>query len=387
MKKSSFLSGTLLFMFLLTSCIGNVPASTPTVDPSAVAAVVSTMLAGNSTAMPLPQPTATLTPEPATVLPRSLYYLAQDANGKGQIFRLGRDGVTITQITSESDGILNFDVSAKDGTLAFPAQNNLITVDASGTNRKVLAQDPNIRFSVTWSPDGRTIAYGDRDMVLYSLDTGSSKTLIAANDQANIMPEAFSPDGTKIITRKFNSKYIYDITSQTLIPVNGKFCHNAELTWNTSNTFFCFNHVFAGGGMPGLWQAKAIDGSVQPLIFSASCPPCLPVAAPHQGGDGNLYYFYGEVNDVNNIIHPPLMLIQSALDGVSGRAAVRPEIFNVASALWTPDDKAVLIIQTETSNDYPKSLILVPLNSSLPIVNIMADASRLARPYTLRWGP
>lgn len=395
MKKRSIFSGILFLTFILTACGGNAPASTPTVDPSAVAALVATMMAGNSTVTP----TVTSTPEVPTVLPRSLYYLAQDINGMGQIYRLDRDGVTITQITFEQDGVNNFDVSPIDSAIVYPVQNSLITVGANGENREVLVQDPNTGYlrNPIWSLDGKTIVYGSgKDVVIYSFTTGNNETVISGSDNEANSPVSFSPDSRKLIIMREivpsiagpGMSLIYDFDSQMLTSIgqdNTPFSCFAGITWTTSNNFLCFSYVFAGPTVPGLWRVNAEDGSVETLIFSESCPPCLPVAAPHLQADGNLYYLYSEVENVNNT-YPSLSLVSSNADGVTDRTTLRPETFNVSHAKWTPNGDALLIAQNDGIGFSPTNLILVPVNPSVPIVTIMADASAVSA-YSLRWGP
>jgi len=389
MKKRSILCGIVLWMFILTACTGNAPASTPTVDPNAIATAVATMLSGISTATSLPEPTATLMPEPPTLLPRSLYYLAQDANGMGQIYRLGRDGATITQITFEQEGVVNFEISPADGTIAYITQNSLITVNPRGENRQTLTQDPNIGFQFAWSPDGKMIAYGMKQVTLYNIVTGTNEVLPSDND-VDYFPLSFSPDGRKLLVRKrvipsapeARPILIYDFDSQTLTSLAGgkPNCFDG-VSWNTRDEFFCYKHVFAGGSSLGLFRVNAVDGSVESLVFSDSCSPCMPVAALHLNVDGNLYYLYAEVYGVNPT-YPSLSLVRSKQDGITDRIALRPETFNVFNALWAPDGSSLLIVQNDGIKSIPTNLILVPIDPSLPIVTIMADA-----PYSLRWGP
>ncbi len=376
---------------ILISCGGNAPVSTPAVDPSAVAAVVSTILAGNSTATPLPQPTATFTPEPPTVLPRSLYYLAQDGNGKEQIFRLGRDGATITQITFEQVNISDFDISPLDGTIAYIVGDNLTTMNANGQNRQALVQDSNIGFRLVWSPDGKTIVYGYPDVVFYSPTLGTKDVIISGKD-AKYWPAYFSPDGSRLIVWEkpiipsapgSEPVFIYDFNSRTLTSASD--CSGRNISWNTSDSIFCYKYVFAGGGSLGLSQVNAMDGSAKTLIFSEICPPCLPIAAPRFSADGNLYYLYAEVNDVTQT-YPSLSLVYSVSDDISSRQRVRPESFNVLNTLWAPNGDGLLIVQNNGNSSFPTNILLVSIEPSLPIVTVIPDASKI-NPYSLRWGP
>lgn len=396
MKKLTFQLVTIITL-ILSSCIGNASTSTPISNEDAVVTLVATMLSGIPTNTPLPEPTATLTPEPPAILPRSLYYLAQDANGKSQIFRMSRDGTAITQITFEQDGVGGFDISPIDGTIVYVAQNNLITANPNGEDRQVLVEDLNLRpFSPSWSPDGKTIVYASgKDTLIYSIATGSKEMLLSGSETDWKWPESFSPDGKKLIVRRHRipsapggEVFIYDFASRTLTPMAGTVqydtCFNDYVAWVTPDTFFCYGYIFAGASIPGLRRVNAMDGSVETLIGSATCSPCLPVAAPHQDAAGNLYYLFGETYNVNPT-YPLLSLVQSASDGVTDRVVLRPETFYALYTLWAPDGSALLIVQNDGTTSKPVNLILVPVDPSLPVVTIMSDASKIG--YQLRWGP
>ncbi len=398
MKNRSILSGILLLMFILTSCTGNVPAKTPIANPSAVAAVVSTMLAGIPTATPQPQSTASLTPEPPTVLPRSLYYLAQDANGKGQIFRLGRDGTTITQITFEQEGVNGFDISPVDGTIAYVVGNKLIVVEANGANNQTLVQDSNVKnlYRPMWSPVEKAIAYDNgRDVIFYSFDMEKSGVLLMGSDTENNYPVLFSPDGNKLIVRRHKIPsspespiFIYDFASTKLIPIivdDKKYPCFGSVSWITSDTFFCSNHVLAGAMLSGLWRVNFVHGSIETLIGSQT-PPFLLVGAPRQDADGNLYYLYGTDSGVHasGDPYPVFSLVRSDTDGQTNRVSLRSETFPVWTASWTPDGKA-LIILGQKGFDAPFTLSLIPVDPSLPEVELLPNMS--TNIFSMEWGP
>ncbi|MFQ5340361.1 MAG: hypothetical protein ACE5F6_02315 [Anaerolineae bacterium] len=74
---------------------------------------------------------------PAARLPAPLYFLAG-----GQIHRLERDGVTLTQITDEPEPVIDFDVSLANGMVVYVSGNNLIRADAYGGDPVVLVAGP-----------------------------------------------------------------------------------------------------------------------------------------------------------------------------------------------------------------------------------------------------
>jgi WD40 repeat protein len=409
MKKRSALQFLTILILILTACSGN--TATPIIsDENAIATAVATMLSGLSTDMPIieqtavatvaiePESVATSTTEPQTLLPRSLYYLAQDANKTQQIYRLNRDGVEITQITFEQDRVINYDISPVDGTIVYSVEGSLITANNNGENRQVLVEDPDINFSLLWSPDGETIIYlsGRNKVFTYSFTTGTNEILLSGNDNETVKPILFSPDGKKLVFRKYvdpmglgGTINIYDFVSQSIVPIgnsnNGKPspCDSATIVWNIPDILFCYKHVLAGSGMLGLWQVSATDGSIETLLSSESCPPCSPVAAPYRNDDGSLFILYGE-NDI--YVYPSLSLVQSTTDNIANRVVLRPETYKVVNALWTPEHDALVIVQHDGINPVSANMILVPLDVSLPVVTLMPETGILDA-YSLRWRP
>ncbi len=399
-KKISFL---LLIVSLALSACGTLEVSldrtpTPAVDAGQVATMVAATLAAIPSATAIPEPTATLTPEAPSVLPRSLYYLAKDANDQSQIYRLSRDGVTVTQITSEAQGVSYFDVSPMDGKIAYLTKDGLVLSDFDGANQNILAgsnENLNI-FSLYWSPDGKSIAYNANDGIyLYTFSTKQSNRILTGSGTDFYRAGAFSPDSKKLIVKYGccgNVINIYDLASNTLTPLlpaestDIKF-YCGRVAWIDSGHLFCYFHFLAGATLPGLWRVNANDGSNQGLVYSRKAPFML-VTAPREDTDGNLFYLFAQEDGIfsaNNGLSP-LSLVRSDADGVKNRVALRPETFSVADAIWTLDGNALLILQNDEKNNRPVNLILVPVDPSLPVMTILADASRLSE-NSLRWGP
>jgi len=392
---------------MLPSCAGNVPTPSLTSDADAIATIVAGTLSAIQSATPSPEPTATSTSELSYVLPRSLYYSAKDSNGKYQIYRLDRDGVTITQITFEQNDLRSFDISPTDGTIIYSTSDNttgdnqLIAIDANSANRRVLVEAPTSEFFGTpvWSPNGQTLVFSQgNDLYLYSFSTGKSALLLAGSAAYYFTPELFSPDGRKLIVRNHPTPgapegafpEIYDFASNIIIRISEWEGYPypptclGNMTWITQDSFFCFYHSDGGMPMPGLLGVNANDGSIKILMVSKS--PFQLVAAPHQDSAGNLIYLYGEHDGVyaQGKPYPTLSLVHSDADGITNRVMLRPETFRVRVAFWSPDERAIVILQCDELGR-PSELSLVPVDPSMPVVTLLSDASSVSD--TFRWGP
>ncbi len=315
---------------MLVSCNRNTPVPTPTLDESAVETVVATMLSGFITETPsseptmtfteepiitltpeptktlVPEPTATFTSKPTTLLPYELYYQSRDSNNKGQIYRLSRDGNEITQITFEENGVWGYDISPVDGTIIYVTQNQLISVDSNGENRKKLIHEPDVDTlsDPHWSPNGKMIAYAADGIKIFYTKTGNIKTIF--QEEPNTIPRSFSPDSSKLVFSTIRDINVYDTTLETILAFpQDKENNNANGTINlygnlnsiswfqNSKNVLIHGAAMAGGvgGImtPGLWSYNVEDGSGGSLL-----PPdgTQYVSAPDQTIEGRLTYLY-----------------------------------------------------------------------------------------------
>jgi hypothetical protein len=116
MKSLKILSAMLLVCAVILACAS---APNPQQVDQAATIVAQTLQA--------------VTPAPsAGLLPHSLYFLNNDGKGIVQVFRLDADGKTLHQITFEPANVDVYDVSTKDGSVAYVSGNKLLMVDVHG---------------------------------------------------------------------------------------------------------------------------------------------------------------------------------------------------------------------------------------------------------------
>ncbi|HXD08874.1 MAG TPA: hypothetical protein VN653_02330, partial [Anaerolineales bacterium] len=177
---------------------------------------VATMVASTLQAL-TPVSTGSETPAvSAALLPHPLYFVNNDNAGIAQVFRLEIDGKTVKQLTFEPSAVGPYDVSLIDNSVIYVTGNQLLLVNADGSGRRVLVDggpvDSSNQFADSirnpiFSPNGQTIAYSDKGLILYAVSTGVSNVVLENSDPATstttppeiYVPEKYSPDGTKIL--------------------------------------------------------------------------------------------------------------------------------------------------------------------------------------------
>jgi hypothetical protein len=377
---------------------------TPTPAP-----IVSTIPALTDT----PQPTPTQQPEAPIVLPAPLYYLVSSGTTQ-QIWRIETDGTTRTQVTQEAAGVSDFDVSARDGSLAYVSGNALIKTDGLGQNRSVLVQGPPLAperdesyytAEITkprWSPDGSRLAYGMNGINL--IDTaGGTPTALRPNDPipgpsgpitqpVNLYwPHSWSPDGARMLIEigyylgegNVGVLNLADNSVQALTSPQGYVCCAPAWAPDSQNIFYA--NAVEGIVPPGLWRTDVTTGEGETLINGIAKDAILSVANAFPTADNNLYYFYAVTkapSDPGQSV--PLSMYRSQSDGVTDQTQLRTDAHVIGEALWAKDGGSAVIVDATAALDsgvYPPQGPLLYLKADGSSAIPLADAGRL-----LRWG-
>jgi Tol biopolymer transport system component len=349
------------------------------------------------------------TPEPAAgLLPHSLYYLGTDNAGLTQVLRIEKDGKTIQQVTSEPVNVGNYGVSPADGSVAYVVNNQIVLVNADGSNRRMLvdggAVDENNPFvnrisNPVFSPDGKTLAYGHQGLNFYSLPTGANTRAIEnqVKDMGNGMifptelywPEKYSPDGSRLmITLGYYEgaeAAFYDPQTKALTRLQDApgalICCDLAL-WSADGTKVYSANSAAGMFNPGLWQVDPTNGAVNTLLASNYDTSTFNLAKyPYLAPDNQLYFFFLSSNN-GEYSRTPLQLVQSAPDGVTGRTVVRDEILDkMNEALWAPDASLVIVANATSEQVYQGGQAEIVHLDGRPNIVLTNFAQQM------KWGP
>lgn len=405
LKKSRLLFAMLVLLVAALACANPLGGSAPA--QLNVETVVAATFQALTAAAPVP-PTATLVPEPTSLLPHSMYFLNNDSAGLVQVYRLDKDGKTVTQITFEPAKVDDYDVSLADGSVVYVSNNQMFVVDASGANRRKLLdggtrdQDNLFLSSIVnpvWSPNGETIAFGYKGLNFYSVATGQSSraldNLIKKLDgglsipEELYWPERYSADGSKLIITlgyyEGASAAIYYPNGNALVRLNGGegaliCCGNTE--WTDDGSAFYSANATIGMFNPGLWRVDSSTGMVTTLINGDQGDGTFNFAkAPHLAPDGQLYYFFVNQPPTDNRV--PLQLVHSASDGVTNRIALHPETYSqINEALWAPDASFVIIAEPPIQEVFQGGIAeLIYIDAQKAAVRLVEFA------MDMKWGP
>lgn len=426
-KRAQLFIAFLVLGIVILACAVPIPSSSPALptptsgtptllfSPGDVGtAVAMTLTAAVPTAVSTNTPEAVSTASPAPVggpvsLPHTLYYLAPDSIGKVQVFRMEKDGSAPKQVTSESTDVSDYDVSLVDGSVAYVANNQLLYINADGSERRMLVDggpiDTNNPFLSTvskpvFSLDAKTLAYGYKGLQIYSFSADESELVIENEvDDAGgtsvprelYSPERYSPDGSKLlITLSYQegaSSAVYYPATNALVRLEGGegaliCCDNVE--WSADSASFYSASASTGMYVPGLWKVDAATGEVTTLIQGDAGNGSYNTAKePYLAPDGQLYFFFATVSSPEGTFNrAPLQLIRSAPDGVTGRTVLRSDTFDLLNeALWAPDASFVIVANAPGQDVNRGGQAEIVYTDGRPNVVLLPSAMQM------KWGP
>ena len=356
-----------------------------------------------------PPPTQEIVTEPASLLPHTFYYLAE-----GQVFRMERDGQTVTQLTAEPVNVTDYDVSLVDGSIAYVASNQLLLANADGSNRRVLVDggsSPDLHgfYNPVFSPDGKTLAYSRDGLNLHDLATGTSELVLVDHPLGgtfppeSYIPDKFSPDGTKLLVKIGHppdspwTAAIYTPATHVLMQFGSDINQSlsccteyggAEWSADGSRLYAVATQLDASLPFGELWEVNADAGAVRTLITAGAGEgesrliylPYKPYLAP----DGQLYFFAAKYPESAGYFRRvPLILVRSQPDDIlTNWTVLRGDTFELMNeALWAPDASFVVVAFAPNEDVYEGG------RAELVYLDGRPNAVLAGFAQTMKWGP
>jgi hypothetical protein len=250
-----------------------------------------------------------------------------------------------------------------------------------------------------FSPDGQTIAYGLRGLNLYSIIGGTSTAVLPQLVDASTgalremyMPKNYSPDGAKILitvaipNSDGISSGIFVLATSSLVRIAGEgaiFCC-AKQGWASNSSALYAGSSSVGMFGSGLWRVDAASGVITTLLpTDAGGGAYNLISSPYPAPEGNLYFFYNTAISPDGMIdRPPLQIVRTAVDGVTGRTILNPESFQLINeALWAPDASFVIVAFAPIQDVYVGGQAEVTYFDGRPSVILTTFAQ------DMKWGP
>jgi hypothetical protein len=407
LKKFQLAFAALALLVVVLACANPLGGSAPA-QPN-VETVVAATFQALTAAAPQP-PTATLVPEPTSLLPHPMYFLNNDGAGLIQVYRLENDGKSVSQITFEPANVDSYDVSLVDGSVVYVSNNQMFMVDSSGANRRKLldggSHDQNNPFlsdinTPVWSPNGQTIAYAYKGLNFYSIANGQSNRVLENQVQTDngfpipvelYSPASYSSDGNKLLVTlgyyEGASSAVYNFNGSALVRLSGNegalICCG-EPTWSPDNSSLYSGNPSMGMFSSGLWKVDAATGNVTTLLAGDAGNGTYNFAdEPYLASDGQLYFFFANLPAADEfVVRPPLQLVRSAPDGVTGRTILNDSTYeNLNEALWAPDASFVIVAEAPIQDVYRGGIAeLVYTDKQKGVISLLPFA------MDMKWGP
>jgi Tol biopolymer transport system component len=374
--KTIFLSLTMFALLALSACVS--PTDVGATQPSSSDQVTTIVAMTLQAITPEVPGTPTIVPEQSpSLLPHSLYYLGRDSQSISQVYRMERDGKTNTQLTFEPVSVDGYDISLANGSVAYLVNNQLLLVDADGSNRRVLV-DGGLRENNPWvtnpvfSPDGQTLAYARNGLNLYSVSTGTANLIIenqlkdAGNGQIETYePVRYSPDGTKLLLalghwEVLPSHAVYYPDTNALVRyeevTDYMYCcsfHGGPVWSPDGSSFYGVASVHDTVYQSGeLWKVDAVTGSVTRMLRAEDGMLYLPKEL-FLAEDGLLYFFLGSYHIDSGFWDAPILNIaRSTPDGITEPTVLRDDNFVLMNEVLWADDASFVIVATAPSRDW-----------------------------------
>ncbi len=210
---------------------------------------------------------------------------------------------SLTHWASVSKNITDFDISPEGKRAVFGARGDVFTVPAKEGSIRNLTHTPGIREkSVTWSPDGRWIAYvsdrtGEDELFISPQDGLGKEQQITSGYKGFKYAPTWSPDSKKLAWSDKDTKLWYvDINEKKQTEVDkGKYGEILNYSWSPDSKWLAYDKN-AENGYSVVHLYSTADSKITPVTTSMT-NSFAPVFDP----DGKYLYFLSD-RDFNEVL-------------------------------------------------------------------------------------
>jgi hypothetical protein len=295
---------------------------------------------------------------PGVQLPAPLYFLSS-YNGIQQIWRMERNNGIARPVTNSKQDIVAlkkdigaYDVSRRDGSLAYVSDNKLYVLRPDSTGPELIYRgeelDPEEEWGIQvgkkvssplWSRDGKELAFSHNGVQVINIETNKVRSLITNNtvDLEDIMdwraysPRNWSPDGKSIAVGvsyySAGGLILLDAGDGSMRSPGNYGCCSFSFPDN-SRYFYIASSGYHGGGFS---KADWLTGNAEWLVRPFDSDNFLDIS-DLVVVDDTLYFFIDDTFARTRIQNIPDYEVVSEAPNISG------------SILWAPD-ASMLIVQ------------------------------------------
>ncbi len=282
--------------------------------------------------------------------------------------------------------------AARNGLIAFDDGGDIFVVNPDGTGRKALTSGPELDTAPEWSQDGTQIAFFSQQKAnglaaIKVMDADGQHTRTVA-DGVWIPPVSWhvswSHDGRSLAYADRHIDGLTAVDGIMVVPVAGgdpvKVVSPGQApTWSPDDRTIAYQ---SGGGtkdgttVPQGLSVIGVDGNGQRLIDGSATSNPWAYAYPQWSSDGaRVAYHTGLPGHVSNVF-------VAAVDG-SGTAAIGDPAQNLVWPVWAPDDARIAYVGAlAAAGPYQISLV-APDGSDANVL----DHPPLACNCAFRWSP
>ena len=218
------------------------------------------------------------------------------ATGKSQKLNIqinGKSESLLPQFKNVSAQIESMDIS-KDGQRAvFGARGELFTVPAKNGEIRNISQTPSAReISVSWSPDGKQVAYlsdesGEYEIYVRNQNGQGKPKQLTSNGKIWRFAPVWSPDSKKLaFSDKEQTLYVLDVKSQNVTRLDRSERNDiTDYQWSPDSQWIAYTKN-EDSGYGSIWVAN-VDSKKVRRLTSANTSEQEPVF----GGEGNYLFF------------------------------------------------------------------------------------------------